>query len=80
MINYIISIEGKDVWNTFKCFITSLKELDEVRKILKRDYGIEFEDKSSNFVNNWYWKFRNITNNKDIILVIYEVKHYSLLP
>jgi hypothetical protein len=81
-IIYTVALEGKHVWQeqTFKCFIKSFREFDEVRKILKRDYKIEFEELSAKFIDGYYWEFNNITDDRDIKCVVYSVEHYSTLP
>lgn len=81
-IIYIVALEGQHVWKgqTFKCFIKSFREFDEVRKILKRDYKLEFEELAAKFINGFYWVFDNITDNRDIKCVVYAVEHYSTLP
>ena len=81
-IIYIVALEGKHVWKgqTFKCFIKSFREFDEVREILKRDYKIEFEELAAKFINGYYWVFENITDDRDIRCVVYSVEHYSTLP
>jgi hypothetical protein len=81
-IIYIVALEGQHVWKgqTFKCFIKSFREFDEVREILKRDYKIEFEELANKFINGYYWMFENITDDRDIRCVVYSVEHYSTLP
>lgn len=81
-IIYIVALEGQHVWHnqTFKCFMKSFREFDEVRQILKRDYKIEFEEQTSKFINGYYWSFNNITDDRDIKCVVYSVEHYSTLP
>lgn len=81
-IIYIVALEGQHVFQgqTFKCFMKSFREFDEVRKILKRDYKIEFEELAAKFINGCYWIFDNITDDRDIKCVVYSVEHYSTLP
>ena len=81
-IIYIVALEGQHVFHnqTFKCFMKSLKEFDDVRKSLNRDYKIEFEEQTSKFINGYYWSFSNITDGRDIRCVVYAVEHYSTLP
>jgi ribulose bisphosphate carboxylase small subunit len=57
----------------------SFREFDEVRKILKRDYKIEFEELANKF-RDGYWVFENITDDRDIRCVVTRVEHYSTLP
>ena len=81
-IIYLVALEGQHVWHnqTFKCFMKSFREFDEVRQILKRDYKIEFEEQTSKFINGYYWSFDNITDDRNIKCVVYAVEHYSTLP
>ena len=81
-IIYIVALEGQHVsqGQTFKCFMKSFREFDEVREILKRDYKIEFEELANKFINGYYWVFENITDDRDIRCVVYSVEHYSTLP
>lgn len=79
---YIVALEGQHVFHNqiFKCFMKSFREFDDVRKILKRDYKIEFEELAAKFINGYYWSFDNITDDRDIKCVVYAVEHYSTLP
>ena len=50
-----------------------MRDLDKVRRRLKRVYGVEFEELSSCFTSSW-WKFTNITNDDDINLFVERVE------
>lgn len=68
---YIVYLKGENVHGGFSIqgVIASI-QLDYIfRKYIKKEYGIEFEDKSSKTIPG-YWEFRNITDNKDVTLII----------
>lgn len=68
---YVVSLVGKDVYQDgiIYCCIMDINNLDDVRDIIKSQYNIEFEDSSSS--NDYsYLKFDNITDNRDIRLVV----------
>lgn len=72
---YVVSLAGKHVppyWGVVYV-IKRMKDLDKVRDIIKKHYDIVFEDRSSCFTFNW-WKFINITDDRDINLVVERVK------
>ena len=68
---YVVSLVGKNVFqgNTIVCTITRMSNLDKIRVYIKQKHGIEFEELSSNFTSSW-WCFNNITDNRDISLVV----------
>ena len=47
-------------------------DLDKARDIIKEIHGVEFEELSSRFFNG-YWEFNNITDDRDITLVVERV-------
>lgn len=71
---YVVSLVGKKVFkgNTIVCTITRMSNLDKVRVYIKQKLGIEFEKLSSNFTSSW-WCFNNITDNRDISLIVENV-------
>lgn len=81
-IIYIVALEGQHVYQgqTFKCFMKSFREFDEVRQILKRDYKLEFQELADKFINGYYWQFDNITDDRDIKCVVYSLEYYRTLP
>ena len=68
---YVVSLVGKDVYQDgiIYCCIMDINNLDDVRDIIKSQYNIEFED-SSSYNDYSYLKFDNITDNRDIRLVV----------
>lgn len=68
---YVVSLQGKDVFqgNDIVCTITRMSNLDKVRVYIKQKHGIEFEELSALFTSNW-WCFNNITDNRDISLIV----------
>ena len=71
---YVVSLIGKDVFqgNTIVCTITRMSNLDKILVYIKQKYGIEFEELSAHFTSTW-WCFNNITDNRDISLVVERV-------
>ena len=71
---YVVSLVGKHVFqeNTIVCTITRMSNLDKIRVYIKQKHGIEFEELSSNFTSSW-WCFNNITDNRDISLIVENV-------
>lgn len=71
---YVVSLAGKHVFHdwSIKCVIKHIDNLDKVRAMIKKNHDIEFEDKSSQSYNGW-WKFDNITDNRDIKLIVERV-------
>lgn len=71
MFVYVVSLVGEDVFHGWyiHCVITHIDDLNKVRTMIKEKYGIEFEERSVRSTSGW-WKFDNITDNKDIKLIV----------
>ena len=71
---YVVSLAGKHVFHdwSIQCVITHMGNLDKVRAKIKEKYNVEFEEKSAQFMSG-YWKFDNITDNRDIHLIVERV-------
>ena len=71
---YVVSLAGSNVFHDWsvKAIIKHIDDLDKIRAIIKDNHGIEFEDKSYRFYNGW-WCFDNITDNRDIKLIVERV-------
>ena len=71
---YVVSLAGSHVFHDWsvKAIIKHIDELDKVRAMIRDNHDIEFEDKSSRFYNGW-WCFDNITDNRDIKLIVERV-------
>ena len=71
---YVVSLVGKNVFqgNTIVCTITRMSNLDKIRIYIKQKHSIEFEKLSANFTSGW-WCFKNITDNRDISLIVERV-------
>lgn len=71
---YVVSLAGKHVFHdwSIQCVITHIDDLDKVRVKIKERHHIEFEEKSAQFMSG-YWKFDNITDNRDIHLIVERV-------
>lgn len=73
---YVCSIVGNDVANNGVNIgiIDSVNDLDEVRRIVKNRYGLEFEELASCFRDGWL-KFSNVTDNRDAALIVERVNY-----
>lgn len=71
---YVVSLAGKHVFHDWavQYVIKHIDKLDKVRTKIKERYGIEFEKHSSQFYNSW-WDFANITDDRDIHLIVEQV-------
>lgn len=71
---YVVSLTGKNVLhdNMIVCTITRMSNLSRVRNYIKQKYGIEFEDLAAYCTTDW-WCFNNVTNDRDISLVVENV-------
>lgn len=71
---YVVSLTGKHVFPdwSIECVIKHMDDLDKVRDKIKENHGIEFEELSSRFHNDW-WRFNNVTNDRDIHLIVERV-------
>lgn len=68
---YVVSLRGDCVYgrHSIQCVIKSISDLDKVRKMIKTNHDVEFEKSPSKFYNGW-WKFENITDSRDMSLII----------
>lgn len=68
---YVVSLAGKHVFHdwSIQCVITTMDSLDKVRDKIKERCNIEFEENSA-YCTNGYWKFDNITDDRDIYLIV----------
>ena len=71
---YVVSLIGKNVFkgSTIVCVITRISNLDKIRTYIKQKHGVEFEKRSAQFTPSW-WKFDNITDDRDISLIVEHV-------
>lgn len=72
---YVVSLAGKRVFHdlSIQCIINHFDDLDKVRTTIKKKYNIEFEQFSSSS-NSHRQVFNNITDDRDIRLVIERIK------
>lgn len=72
---YVVSLCGKHVFHdwSIQYVITRMDDLDKVRAKIKKHHNVEFEELSSQFAYG-YWKFDNITDNRDIHLIVERVE------
>lgn len=71
---YVVSLIGKHVFHNWSIqyVITRMDDLDKVRVKIKECHNVEFEELSSQFAYD-YWEFDNISDNRDIHLVVERV-------
>ena len=71
---WVVNLQGKKVFhdNVIVCTISKLSYLDKVRIYIKQKYNVEFETTSAISTSNWKC-FNNITNDRDISLVVENV-------
>lgn len=71
---YTVSLIGENVQckHSTQCVIKHMGNLDKARDIIEKIHSIEFEKLSSRFFNG-YWEFGNITDDRDITLVVERV-------
>lgn len=72
---YVVALVGSRVFNdlSIQCIINHFDDLDKVRTTIKEKYNIEFEQLSSSS-NSHRQVFNNITDDRDIRLVIERIK------
>lgn len=56
-----------------QCLIESHSEIEDVRNLLKERYNLEFSEHGTSSHGTRYVKFSNITDDRDITLVIERV-------
>lgn len=71
---YVVSLAGKHVFHNWdiQYVIKHIDDLDKVRTIIKEKYNVEFEKLAGRFLSFW-WDFDNITDNRDIHLIVERV-------
>lgn len=71
---YIAYLWGEDVnGHSNVCLFESHSELDDVRKLVKEKYNLEFSEYATSFCSSGLMVFSNITDDRDISLVIERV-------
>lgn len=68
---YLVALVGNRVFQNFMAIgiMSSFYKLDEIRQSIYVKYDVEFEELSSRFTSI-YWKFANITDDRDIALYV----------
>lgn len=71
---YVVSLVGKHVFHgmDIKAVVKHIDDVDKVRTLIKENHGIEFEKRTSRFYID-YWCFDNITDDRDIKLIVERV-------
>lgn len=69
---WIVALVGEHVHHGHanQCVISDLNMLDEVRDRIKNTYGLEFSEYSSSSYSLGYRKYDNISDDRDIALVV----------
>lgn len=71
---YVVYLWGKHVFSGHSniCLIESHSELDDVRKLVKERYNLEFSEYATESYGSFCGcvKFSNITDNRDITLIV----------
>lgn len=73
---YVVYLQGSKVHGgiSHQCLIESYSELDDARKLIKERYNLEFTEYCTTFCGSGYQKFNNITDDRDITLVVERVQ------
>lgn len=73
---YIVTLEGSEVFHnqSFEGCIESFRDLPIIRKRIKEEHNLEFENLSAKWIDGYYWKYDNITDNRDIKLIVYKTE------
>lgn len=71
---YVVSLVGTNVHKSHSTqyVIKNIDDLHKVCAMIKKNHDIEFEELSSRFFDG-YWEFMNITDDRDITLVVERV-------
>lgn len=70
---YVVSLVGSNVFHdsSTMCVIESLRQLALVRHMLFQKYATCFTEKATSLESfSGYWKYDNITDDRDISLVV----------
>lgn len=72
---YVVSIIGGNVHalRSTLYVIDSMDKLDKARDMIKKYYLVEFEKSSRRYIDGYYWEFDNITDTRDITLIVERV-------
>lgn len=72
---YVAYLKGDKVQGglSLQCLIESHSEIEDVRTLLKERYNLEFSEYGTSFLGTGYVEFSNITDDRDITLVIERV-------
>lgn len=73
---YVVYLQGSKVQGgiSHQCLIESYSELDDARKLIKERYNLEFTEYCTKFYGSGLQEFNNITDDRDITLVIERVQ------
>lgn len=73
---YVVYLQGSKVQGGFshQCLIEGYDELSDARAFIKDRYGLEFTEICTKFYGFDHQEFSNITDDRDITLVVERVK------
>ena len=75
---YVVYLKGNNVHKgmSIRGVIANIREDAQIRKQIKKDYSIEFEELSSRWIPG-HWEFSNITDDRDVTLCITKTEYYK---
>lgn len=73
---YVVYLQGNNVAGGILhlCLMENFSELDDARKALKERYNLEFTKHCIRFFGTGHQEFNNITDDRDITLVVERVE------
>ena len=73
---YVVYLQGSKVQGgiSHQCPIESYSELDDARKFIKERHNLEFTEYCTKFYGSELQEFNNITDDRDITLVVERVQ------
>lgn len=78
---WVVTLAGEHVHHGYSVqgIVESVDDLSIIREKIKETYKIEFESKNSasDDFRSFYRKFINITDNRDIVLILEQVSMYQ---
>lgn len=73
---YVVYLQGSKVQGgiSHQCLIESYSELDDAKKLIKERHNLEFTEHCTKFYGSELQEFNNITDDRDITLVVERVQ------
>lgn len=71
-IAWIVALVGEHVHHGHanQCVISDISKLDNVRKKIKEEHGLEFSEYDSSPSSMWWRKYANTSDARDISLLV----------